>query len=183
MPGPNVALIAANSLKYGYRTGLVTVFGTTAGVAVQLALVVGGLVAFIEIVASALVWIRWLGVAYLIFIGIRAWREPASDYTDLGDCSQIRTFSHGFVLAVLNPKTLIFNAAFLPQFVSDQQPVALQLGLLSLVFLLVVAIGDSCWALFASSARHWLLRTGRWRNRFTGGVLIAAATGLAMSSK
>ena len=183
MPGPNVALIAANSLKYGHRTGLVTVLGTTAGVAVQIALVVGGLVAFIEFVASALVWIRWLGVAYLIFIGIRTWREPASDYTDLGDRSQIRTFSHGFVLAVLNPKTLIFNAAFLPQFINDQQAIGSQLALLSLVFLSVVAVGDSCWALFAGSARRWLIRAGRWRNRLTGGVLVAAAAGLAVSNK
>ena len=66
----------ANSLKYGFREGAVTVLGTTLGVALQLGLVVLGMAAVIELAAELLTWIRWVGVAYLIYLGVRAWREP-----------------------------------------------------------------------------------------------------------
>ena len=79
IPGPNVALIVANSLKSGFRMGVHTVLGTTVGVGLQLALVVLGLAAIVEVAAQALLWIKWAGVAYLVFLGIRTWREPAGD--------------------------------------------------------------------------------------------------------
>ena len=71
IPGPNVALIVANSLKFGFRTGVHTALGTTAGVGLQLVLVVTGLATVISVAADALTWIRWAGVAYLIYLGIR----------------------------------------------------------------------------------------------------------------
>ncbi len=183
IPGPNVALIVANSLKCGRRSGLVTVFGTTAGVALQLALVVAGMALVIELAASALTWIRWLGVLYLIGLGIRTWREAVPDQRGVPEPSPVRTYLHGLTLAVVNPKTLIFNAAFLPQFVTDASAAGGQLPLLALVFLTVVALGDSCWVLFASSAGRWLARLGKWRNRLTGAVLAGAGVSLALSQR
>ena len=79
IPGPNVALIVANSLRDGLRAGFITVFGTTLGVAVQLALLVLGMSALIEIAADLLQWIKWGGVAYLIYLGVQTWRSPADD--------------------------------------------------------------------------------------------------------
>ncbi len=183
IPGPNVALIVANSLKHGRKSGLLTVAGTTAGLAIQLLLVVVGLAALIELAASALTWIRWLGVAYLVYLGIRTWNQATGKDRVAPRQSPVRTFSHGLGLAVLNPKTLIFNAAFLPQFVNDGSTASGQLALLSLVFLAVVAVGDSCWVLFANAARRWLVRLGDWHDRLTGGVLIGAGIGLALSNK
>ena len=83
IPGPNVALIVANSLKYGYRHGFVTVLGTTLGVGLQLMIVIGGFAVLIDMAATALTWVRWLGVAYLIYLGIRTWYEPAADLNEI----------------------------------------------------------------------------------------------------
>lgn len=180
IPGPNVALIVANSLRYGLREGSVTVFGTTAGVALQLALVALGLAAVIEIAAGALAWIKWLGVIYLLYLGVRAWRAPV---TDLEKIEASRTvFWRAFMIAALNPKTLVFNAAFLPQFVEAGSGSG-QFLLIAAVFLTVLLAGDLCWAGFASRARRVLGRYGRFRSRLTGGFLLTSGVGLALSRR
>jgi threonine/homoserine/homoserine lactone efflux protein len=181
IPGPNMALIIANSLRFGLKSGLVTTLGTTAGIAVQLFLVVVGMAALIEIAASALLWIKWLGAAYLLYLGIRTWQEPADDLGQIGPVSSSASFWRGFAMAVINPKTLLFNAAFLPQFVGSGA--AGELYFLSAVFLVVIAAGDAMWAIFAASARGWLQKFGAFRNRLTGGFLVGAGVSLALSRR
>ena len=179
IPGPNVALIVANSLRYGLRMGAVTVLGTTFGVALQLVAVVLGLAAIVELAAEALTWIRWAGVAYLIWLGIRTWREPAEDLGKVAAAPVV--FWRGCIIAAVNPKTLLFNAAFLPQFVGSGA--ASELALVAGVFLAVLLLGDMLWAAFASSARPLLEKTTQARNRVTGGFLIAAGIGLALARR
>lgn len=183
IPGPNVALIVANSLRHGLRFGLVTAMGTTVGIAVQLFIVTVGFAALVERVAGALSVIKWLGVAYLVFLGIRAWREPAPDLSGIKPQTSGNVFWHGVLLAIINPKTLLFNAAFLPQFVGNSSNPGGQLLLLSAVFLAVIICGDALWAVFAASARRGLSRYGHLRNRVTGGFLLAAGLGLALSRR
>lgn len=185
IPGPNVALIVANSLKHGTQFGLITVAGTTVGVAIQLALVVLGLSAILAFAASVLVWVKWAGVAYLVFLGIKAWREPAHDLMDVkSQRAHSRTlFWRGLMFAVINPKTLIFNAAFLPQFVTVEGSQTSQLLLIATVFLVVLGLGDALWAVFAGFARSYLSRFNRLANRVSGGFLMAAGAGLAVASK
>ncbi len=183
IPGPNVALIVANSLRYGYRYGLITVLGTTLGVGLQLAFVVGGFAILLDLAASALIWIRWLGVAYLVFLGIRTWKEPASDLDEVAPGTGNLTFLRGLGLAVINPKTLLFNAAFLPQFVGQSLHITTELLTLSAVFLITLGIGDSLWVAFAGSARIWFRKVGRLRNRIAGGFLIGAGVGLALARR
>ena len=181
IPGPNVALIVANCLKYGFRMGVHTVLGTTVGVGLQLALVVLGLAAIIEVAADALLWIKWAGVAYLVFLGIRTWREPAGDLSKIEAAPTM--FWRGCLIAVLNPKTLLFNAAFIPQFVAAGDATASQLVVVAAVFLAVLFVGDLLWAAFASSARRVLARYAKLRNRLTGAFLTAAGIGLALSRR
>jgi len=181
IPGPNAALIVANTLRYGLRMGCVTVFGTTLGVAIQLAAVVLGMAAIIELAAEALTWIRWAGVAYLVYLGIRTWNEPASDLKSVSAAPAI--FWRGCMIAAINPKTLLFNAAFLPQFVVADGDVGQQLVVVAGVFLTVLLLGDLVWALGASSARQLLDRYAGARNRVTGGFLVAAGVGLALSRR
>lgn len=183
IPGPNVALIVANSLRYGYRYGLVTVLGTTLGVGLQLAFVIGGFAVLLDLAATALTWVKWLGVAYLVFLGIRTWREPASDLGEIGPGTGKMTFLRGLGIAVINPKTLLFNAAFLPQFIGQSAHITTQLIVLSAVFLITVGIGDSLWVAFAGSARTWFSKVGRLRNRIAGGFLVGAGVGLALARK
>lgn len=179
IPGPNVALIVANSLQYGFRMGVMTVLGTTIGVALQLTLVVGGMAVLVELAAGALIWIRWAGVAYLIFLGIRTWREPTTDLLQVRAAPAM--FLRGCMLAAVNPKTLLFNAAFLPQFVGDGS--VARFALVGSVFLSVLFLGDVGWALFASSARKLLARYAQMRNRVSGAFLTAAGIGLALSRR
>jgi len=181
IPGPNVALIVANSLKHGFRSGVVTVLGTTAGVGLQLALVVVGMATMVELAAETLTWIKWAGVVYLVVLGIRTWREPATDLTDIEAARVL--FWRGCLLAALNPKTLLFNAAFIPQFVGSENASASEFVLVASVFLAVVFLGDVLWAAFATSARRALGRFSGLRNRLTGAFLTAAGIGLALSRK
>jgi threonine/homoserine/homoserine lactone efflux protein len=183
IPGPNVALIVANSLRHGMRIGIITSFGTTVGVGLQLLVVVLGMAALIELVADALTWIKWIGVVYLLYIGVRIWHEPAADLADIKAQSQARAFWHGVILAVINPKTLLFNAAFLPQFVGNMANASGQLLLLAGVFMTVIIIGDALWAVFAAAARAWLNRIGHLHNRISGAFLFSAGVGLALSRR
>jgi threonine/homoserine/homoserine lactone efflux protein len=179
IPGPNVALIVANSVRYGLRSGVMTVLGTTAGVALQLLAVVAGMAAVIEFAAEALSWIRWAGVVYLIWLGIHTWRTPAADLAAIGPAPTV--FLRGCLLAAVNPKTLLFNAAFLPQFVSNGSTGSVIV--VAAVFLAVIFCGDLLWAVFANSARQQLSRFSHWRNRLTGAFLAAAGVGLALAKR
>lgn len=179
IPGPNVALIVANSLQYGHRAGVTTALGTTVGVALQLVLVVAGMAALVGWAADTLIWVRWAGVAYLIWLGIQTWRRPASELVTVEATPTV--FLKGCLLAAVNPKTLLFNAAFLPQFTGDGS--AGQFVMAGAVFLAVLLVGDIGWALFASSARKLLTRYSHWRNRATGAFLMAAGLGLALSRR
>ena len=183
IPGPNVSLIVARSLQHGARAGIVTTFGTTAGVAVQLALVVLGIGAAVELAASALSIIKWAGVIYLVWLGIRAWRRPISGDDDVPDVSGRVAFGQGMMLAVLNPKTLLFNAAFLPQFLGAGESSMQQMLALSVVFLLVLQLGDILWALSAASAQQLMSRVGKFGNKISGGFFIGAGIGLALTRR
>ena len=115
--GPNVASIVANTIACGFRLGAMTVLGTTIGVARQVVVVMLGLAALLEVAASALTWLKWAGVAYLLDLGFVSWRQGVED---LPATAASRTPGHvlslqGLVLASVIPKTLFFNAAFLPQ--------------------------------------------------------------------
>jgi threonine/homoserine/homoserine lactone efflux protein len=185
IPGPNVALIVADSLRHGFRFGLATVLGTTLGVALQLGLVVFGLATLLAVAADALTWLKWLGVAYLVWLGVRTWMEPAADLSDgrARRAAMGRLFRRGLGLALLNPKTLLFNAAFLPQFVpADAEPTA-ALMLASLVFVTILGLGDTVWCACAGFARPMLARYAVLRNRLTGGFLIASGIGLALARR
>ena len=180
IPGPNVALIVANSARYGFRMGAVTVLGTTAGIALQLLLVVAGLSAIIELTADALTWIRWIGVLYLVWLGIRSWRAPADDLATVKAAPTL--FSQGCMLAALNPKTLLFCGAFIPQFVPAAATTA-DLALVAAVYLAVVLAGDLLWAAFATTATRMLGGATQWRNRLTGAFLVVAGVGLALARR
>ena len=182
IPGPNVALIVANTIGYGFRLGTTTVVGTTIGVAIQLLVVILGLAALIEFAASAFLWLKWLGVAYLIYLGVAAWRQGMADMEARAPSQKPlgELFWQGLLLATINPKTLIFNAAFLPQFVAPDAGVG-ALMIAAGLYLLVVFLGDLLWAATAQSVRPTILKLGRLRNRLTGLLFIGSGVGLALA--
>ena len=186
IPGPNVALIVANSVAHGARYGLMTVAGTASAMVLQLALVVFGASALLGLLASVFDWLRWLGVAYLLWLGLRNWRAASTDLA--GIAAEARStgsiFARGFLVSLTNPKTLLFYAAFLPQFISVEAGDATrQLLLLSGTFLVVAVFLDGAWALLASRLRSLLQARASLRNRLTGGLLMSAGVGLALARR
>ncbi|MGE0668216.1 MAG: LysE family translocator [Sphingomonadales bacterium] len=185
IPGPNVALIVANSVAHGPRYGLLTVAGTSAAMVLQLFLTVLGTGAVLAMLAGWFEWLRWLGVAYLVWLGVRAWR--ASPDGMAGIRPQQRSFRaiwlSGFLVSLTNPKTLLFYGAFLPQFMSPAADPVGQMLLLSLTFLAIAVTVDGIWALLAGRLRGLIAGTFRLRNRITGGFLIGAGVGLALARR
>jgi homoserine/homoserine lactone efflux protein len=185
IPGPNVSLIVANSIAYGTRYGLLTVAGTSSAIALQLALTALGLTATLGVLAGWFEWIRWIGVGYLLYLGVRQWAAAPVDLTRMKPQPRsIRAIAlRGFAISFTNPKTLLFYGAFFPQFLTLNAPIALQVALLSLTFFGIAAGLDSCWALLAGRVRGFLAMRGRLRNRLSGGFLIGAGIGLALAHR
>ncbi|MGQ0584408.1 MAG: LysE family translocator [Reyranella sp.] len=185
IPGPNVALIVANSVAHGTRFGLLTVAGTSSAVVVHLALTVLGATAILNFLAASFDWLRWAGVVYLVWLGVRAWRAPPVDLA--GTEAQARSvrliFSRGFLVGLTNPKTLLFYGAFLPQFITPGPAAADQLLLLAATFLVVAVVLDGLWAILAGRLRKLLVAHAGLRNRLTGGLLIGAGLGLALARR
>ena len=185
IPGPNVALIVANSVAWGARYGLLTVAGTSAAMVVQLGLTALGMTELLGLLGSWFEWIRWAGVAWLVWLGIAQWRAPDVDLTTTAAEPKSRRaiFMRALMVSLVNPKTLLFYGAFFPQFITAGGDVGGQVALLSVTFLALAVVLDSGWALAAARARGLLATRGRLRNRLCGGLLVGAGLGLALARK
>jgi homoserine/homoserine lactone efflux protein len=185
IPGPNVALIVANSVAYGTRYGLLTVLGTSAAMVPQLILTAIGMTAMLAWLSQMFEWLRWIGVAYLVFLGVRQWlAEPVDLTRTRPQPKSVRAiFGRGFLISLTNPKTLLFYGAFFPQFVAPDLAPAPQVALLAVSFLALAMLLDGSWALVAGRARGLLASRGRLRNRVTGGLLVGAGLGLALARR
>ncbi|MEO1252052.1 MAG: LysE family translocator [Pseudomonadota bacterium] len=184
-PGPMVAYLVATTLAHGLRHGFMALIGSAAASAIQLAVVVAGLSLILSAAGEAFFWLKWIGVAYLLYLGVKALREKADplEAAAAPQRSARRTVAEAFIVNLTNPKALLFHGAFLPLFISPSAPATPQLVLLAVTFVVVAAVLDGCWAIFAARLKPVLARVGRWRHRITGGVLIAAAGGLALVRK
>ena len=185
IPGPNVALIVANSVTYGVRYGLLTVAGTSAAMIVQLAMTALGMTELLGRLGAWFEWIRWIGVAYLIYLGVMQWRAPVVNLAGIAPeaRSARKMFTRALLVSLTNPKTLFFYGAFFPQFVVTSGNVGAQVALLSATFLLLAILVDGGWAFAAGRARRFLTLHGRLRNRIAGGILVGAGVGLALARK
>jgi threonine/homoserine/homoserine lactone efflux protein len=183
IPGPNVALIVANSLAYGPRYGLLTVAGTSAAMIPQLLLTSLGMTQVLGSFGSAFEWLRWVGVAYLVYLGVAQWRAPATDLTRIqAERKSARAiFARALLVSLTNPKTLFFFGAFFPQFIAPNRDAATQVEVLAVAFLMVAMLIDAGWALLAARARVLLRSHGRLRNRVSGGFLVGAGAALALA--
>lgn len=183
IPGPNVALVVATSLKQGRDRGLQAVAGTSSGQFIQLSVAVAGLTTLAVFLAELFEWVRWIGVAYLLYLAAKSWR--AGPTLDQETVMRSRYFSQGFFVALINPKTLLFHGAFLPQFISPNGDVFAQSVILAASFLIVVTMIDVCFVLLAGWIRPYLARaSGRVLGQRLGAFVYAsAAAGLAFARR
>jgi threonine/homoserine/homoserine lactone efflux protein len=166
IPGPSVLFEISRSVALGRRAGLATVAGNALGELVQAAAVAVGIGAIIPRSAPLFTTVKVIGVGYIILLGIRAIRDRRALSKALGAAvlpqSDRRIFFEGFVVGATNPKSLVFFAAVLPQFVvADGGPIAMRLLLLGLVFVAIALVSDTTWVVVAGTARDWFARSLR----------------------
>ncbi|MEM7281116.1 MAG: LysE family translocator [Pseudomonadota bacterium] len=159
LPGPGVFYVVARSVSQGPRAGLVSVVGLTAGAFVHVVFATVGLSAVLLASATIFGFIKLLGAAYLIYLGLQALfdssRETAVEKLDAEAGRKI--FMDGVIVSVLNPKIAVFFLAFLPQFVDPSGGNASQqILLLGVIYCCLALITDGCYAILASRARRWL---------------------------
>jgi len=159
-PGPAVLYIVTRSVDQGRRAGLVSVLGVHAGTLVHVAAAAAGLSAVLAASATAFSVVKYLGAAYLIYLGVRQLVSRIGEPADVAFTATprlSRAFVDGFVVNVLNPKTALFFLAFLPQFVSvSRGAVPVQIACLGIVFCALGLVTDGLYALTAGTAAHWL---------------------------
>lgn len=185
IPGPNVALIVANSVAHGARYGLLTVLGTSGAMVLQLAVAALGMTELLGTLGGWFEDVRWIGVAYLLWLGVAYWRAAPADLTrTVPETKSPRAMVlRALLVSLSNPKTLLFYGAFFPQFLSGGPDLGGEIALLSATFLALAVLVDGGWALLAARARRFLSARGRLRNRLSGGLLIGAGVGLALARK
>ncbi len=173
-PGPGVTFIVTRSLAEGRRAGLGSVVGVALGNSVSALAAAFGLAAVFAVSAVAFQVVRYAGAAYLVYLGVQALRGAGRTDIESGQRSPGRVVRDGLAVATLNPKTALFFAAFVPQFVSPGAGATAQTLALSLLFVVMALTTDSVYALAASSLAHRisggaLKRAGRF---VSGGVYI-----------
>ncbi len=175
-PGPNVALIVGTSLAHGVRGGMLTVAGVNVGLVLQVSAVAAGLAWLVELFSRHFDLIRYAGAAYLIILGLQQLLRKPSHSGDPGTLRGDHAFARGLAVAFANPKTLIFYAAFLPQFVTADTHGS-TLWALAATIAVIAATSDTLYALFAARARSALSgRVRRMADRVSGLIMLGGAT-------
>jgi threonine/homoserine/homoserine lactone efflux protein len=182
-PGPIVTLVISTAATRGVRAGLITVAGTSAGNAVLLTAIALGLGWVLGHAAQLFELLRWVGAAYLVWLGVRAWRS-AGEHGAAVSGNHVH-FRRGFLVALSNPKTLAFFTAFLPQFVDPTLPASRQLAVMCVVSVLVAALSDSAWAIASGMGRSWFMKPTRakWLRRASGLTLIGGGLWLSLAQR
>lgn len=191
-PGPGVIYIVTRTLAQGRRAGASSVAGVALGNFLNSLGASVGLAALFAVSSLAFTVVKFAGAAYLIYLGIRMLRAPAggaaasSAQPALAPAAAGRVFREGVLVALLNPKTTIFFAAFLPQFMLASAPVLPQAVLLGALFVVVAATSDLVYVLLASLLAPRLARAGaapRWGRYASGGALIALGVASAVAGQ
>jgi homoserine/homoserine lactone efflux protein len=186
LPGPSVLLTVAHSISFGWQHALSTVAGATMGIAVQLIIAAIGLTSLLNVVAEAFEWLRWAGAAYLVYLGIKQWQSAGIPLeVDTSSVSKTNLFVQGLVVTIPNPKSLIFIAAFVPQFIDAARPLRLQFVFIVPTFLVITFSVTSVWALVAGKASGFLRSQRAFKSvwRTAGGLMIIAGAGLALARR
>jgi threonine/homoserine/homoserine lactone efflux protein len=187
IPGPAVLYIVSRSIGHGRAAGLVSAMGIAVGTLFHVAAATLGLSALLASSALAFQFVKYIGAAYLIFLGVRVLRGGDSEILEAasGHPNLRSIFSQGVLVNLLNPKTALFFLAFLPQFVDPTCGHAtLQIFQLGVLFALLGWLSDSVWALLAGTLATRMrasVRLRRIQRNVSGGALIALGLASAFS--
>jgi threonine/homoserine/homoserine lactone efflux protein len=189
-PGPDVFYMVTSTLRGGFRSGLVAIAGVLTGCLVHVAAATVGISALVAASATAFMVLKWVGAAYLLYIGFKMLTSKASAVPADGDVSRValRTvFVQGFWSNALNPKVALFFLAFLPQFIAPNaaHPTLgfLTLGLMFIANSIPIMLGFVALAAWASQRLSVLQRGLSWIERAAGALFIGFGLKLALSER
>ena len=183
VPGPTITLVVATGIQHGARAALLNVAGTQLGVAVMIGIVGIGLTSLIEGMGHWFEWVRLIGAAYLIWMGVQMFRS--SGKVDASGAPLIPRggfFLQGFLVALSNPKALIFFGAFFPQFIDPTGNYPMQIMVMGVTAMIFGAGMDGAYALLAGRAGRMLTaHRVKLMSKISGGFLIGGGVWLAFS--
>ncbi|HZP76976.1 MAG TPA: LysE family translocator [Pseudolabrys sp.] len=184
-PGPIVTLVIATGATQGTRAALVTVAGTTIGNAILVTTIAAGLGFVLQYAAILFEVLRVVGAAYLIWLGIQAWRGASRMQAGAPEPERRVHFRRGLVVALSNPKTIAFFTAFLPQFVDPTLPAGQQLAVMCTVAIIMAGCTDAGWAIAAGAGRAWFMKPARVKllGRLSGLALIGGGVWLSLARR
>lgn len=183
-PGPNSLLALTNGALHGHRRTLWTVAGGALGFVAVIALSMLGIGALLQTSASALLVLKWVGGAYLVWLGIQLWRAPPLQLKPSADAPfprRSQLFRQGLFAAMSNPKALLFYGAFLPQFLDPARSLWLQFAVMAGTFAAIECVVEYLLARMAHRIRPKLERYGKRFNRVCGGAFAAMGVALPMT--
>lgn len=174
-PGPNGLLALTHGALYGTRKTIFTILGGSVGFTAVIGLSMFGIGALLAANVGLLAVLKWLGGAYLVFLGIQVWRSPslAESRTEVRSSSGGKLFQAGLLSAISNPKGILFFVAFLPQFIDPAGSILIQFLIMALTFVVIEFLYELLVASLADKIQPWLRRVGKNFNRVFGSIFIA----------
>ena len=174
-PGPNGLLALTHGALYGARKTIFTILGGSLGFALVIALSMFGIGALLAANVGLLVVLKWLGGAYLIWLGVQVWRSPslADSRGKSVTSSGASLFQAGLFSALSNPKGILFFVAFLPQFIDPSSSLLIQFAVMAATFVVIEFFYELLVASLADRIQPWLKKVGKNFNRVFGSVFIA----------
>jgi len=185
VPGPNVTIIVANSLRSGTRAGLLTVAGSQFGVMILIFILAAGLSVIIQSFGAVFNLLRIAGACYLIYLGFKMWFS-SGNITNLNQehGSQNNYFWQGVLVLLANPKALLFFGAFIPQFVDPAGNTLIQTIVFGGIFMMTTTFFDSIYAVLAGKSSAWLTRKHVRKAEISAGTfLIGGGVWLALMKR
>ena len=178
IPGPVVIFVLGRAATGGWRAAMPTVAGVVLGDALALSATLLGLGAVLAASALAFSVVKWAGAAYLVYLGVKLWRAPVEAPAAL---PAARAFRDAFIVTVLNPKSIGFFVAFIPQFLDPGRAYAPQAMVVLATFVAIGAVNVMLYAALAARLGDSVRRPGvrAWFNRAGGGALRAAGLATA----
>jgi threonine/homoserine/homoserine lactone efflux protein len=184
LPGPIFTLLIANGLRYGTRAALTNIAGVQLGVSIVIGIVAIGLSSLMATMGYWFDWVRFAGAAYLVWLGIKLIRFPVEGIKDDAPPPPPRGgfFLQGLLVALSNPKLLLFFGAFLPQFMDMSHDYIFQVTVLGATFMVIAGLMDATYALLAGRARKFFsAKRTRLLSRVSGGFVIGGGLWLALT--
>lgn len=184
-PGPNTMLALTHGALHGHQRTLYTISGGALGFACVIALSMVGIGALLQASAHALLVLKWVGGAYLVWLGVQLWRAPPLQLDAVGDMGRAShrsmMFRQGLFSAISNPKALLFYGAFLPQFIDPARSLWLQFAIMAGTFCTIEFLFEYLLARLAHRIRPLLRRFGKRFNRVCGGAFAVMGVSLPLT--